>query len=96
MIRTEATHEHESGVSDEELTALALAADPDAAIPADAVPFAEHTGTASDGPLPAWYMPAATAGLLTGWRRVPPAIVVGSLLVINACGLCITYGKLGW
>lgn len=83
-------------VSDAELSALALAADPDVEVPADAVPFGELTGTAPAGPLPAWYMPAAVSGRLTGWRRLPPAFVVASLLVINASGLCITYGKLGW
>ena len=42
-------------------------------------------------------MPAAAGGrLLTGWRRLPPVLVVGSLLAINACGLCITYGKLAF
>jgi hypothetical protein len=97
MIGTGPTREHEPGISDEELSALALAADPDVVVPADAVPFAELTGTAADGPLPEWYMPAAAGGrLLSGWRRVPPALVVASLLVINASGLCITYGKLGW
>lgn len=97
MIGTTATREHESDVSDDELCALALAADPDAEVAEDAVPFAELTGTAAIGPLPDWYMPAAAGGrLLSGWRRLPPALVVASLLVINASGLCITYGKLGW
>jgi len=84
-------------MSDEELTALALAADPDTPVAPDAVPLSELTGTKPDGPLPEWYMPAAAGGrLLTGWRRVPPVLVVGSLLTINACGLCITYGKLAF
>jgi hypothetical protein len=86
----------EERISDEELTALALAADPDAPLDDDAVPFTELTGSGADGPLPSWYMPAAAGGrLLTGWRRLPPALIVASLLVINGCGLCITYGKLG-
>jgi hypothetical protein len=86
-----------SVIDDEELTALALAADPDVAIDDDAVSLWELTETLADGPLPEWYMPAAAGGrLLTGWRRVPPVLVVGSLLTINACGLCITYGKLAF
>ncbi len=96
MIGIEQRDEQVTELTDAELTALALAADPDTEVPADAIPFAELTGTAADGPLPAWYMPAATGGLLSGWRRLPPALVVGALLVINASGLCITYGKLGW
>ena len=43
-------------VSDEELTALALAADPDAPIEADAVPLAQYLGDHA-GLLPDWYMP---------------------------------------
>jgi hypothetical protein len=96
MTGTAATQDHEAGISDDELCALALAADPDAEVSADAVPFAELTGTEPDGPLPDWYMPASGGRLLSGWRRLPPALVVASLLVINASGLCITYGKLGW
>lgn len=84
-------------LTDEELSELALSADPDTPVAADAVPFWEVTGNKAEGPLPEWYMPAAAGGrLLTGWRRVPPAFVVASLLVINASGLCITYGKLGF
>jgi hypothetical protein len=80
-------------IDDEELTALALAADPDTPVADDAVPL---TGSKVDGPLPQWYMPAASGRLLTGWRRLPPVLIVGSLVAINACGLCITYGKLAF
>jgi hypothetical protein len=84
-------------LTDEELTALALAADPDAPLDDDAVSFWDVTGTKADGPLPDWYMPAASGGrLLAGWRRLPPVAIVASLLVINGCGLCITYGKLAF
>jgi hypothetical protein len=84
-------------LTDDELAALALAADPDTPVDDDAVPLSELTGAHADGPLPEWYMPAAAGGrLLTGWRRLPPVLVVGSLLAINACGLCITYGKLAF
>jgi hypothetical protein len=65
-------------------------------VPDDAVSLWELDGIRPEGPLPSWYMPAAAGGrLLTGWRRVPPALIVASLLVINGCGLCITYGRLG-
>jgi hypothetical protein len=83
-------------INDEELAALALAADPDVPLADDAIPLSELTGARTEGPLPEWYMPAASGRLLTGWRRVPPVLVVGSLLAINACGLCITYGKLAF
>ncbi len=50
-----------SGISDEELTALALAADPDAALSDDAVPFSAQAA-GDDGLLPSWYMPAPAGG----------------------------------
>jgi hypothetical protein len=76
--------------TDEELTSLALAADPDAPIPEDAVPFGSTDGLAVDL-LPSWYMPAPSL------RRSPKrtivfAGIVFALLVINVMGLCVTYG----
>ena len=57
----------------------------------DAVPF-----VADDDLEPlvaAWYMPAPRAGrLLTGWRRRMALALVGTFLVIEAAGLCSTYG----
>jgi len=80
-------------ISDEELTALALAADPDAEVGADAVPF--DLGDVGSPPgLPGWYMPVPQ-GLprpLRGWRRAVGLVVVGSFVLINAYGLCSTYG----
>jgi hypothetical protein len=84
-------------LTDEELCALALAADPDAEVADDAVSLWDLTGTEDAGSLPAWYMPAAAGGrLLHGWRRVPPVLVIAAFLVINCYGLCNTYGQLGF
>lgn len=87
----------------DELTAEALAADPEAPVGADAVPFGDPApgGDAGAGAsfvgscaLPSWYMPAAV-GRVSGWRRVAVvAVIVLALLVIVASGLCITYGSL--
>lgn len=77
-------------ITDEELTALALAADPDAPIPTDAVPFDSSTGAAV-GLLPSWYMPAPSLRR-SRKRTVVFAGIVFSLLVINVMGLCVTYG----
>lgn len=77
-------------VSDEDLTALALAADPDVELGDDAVPF--RTGGELPGLLPDWYMPAPQ---VTGRSRRQAAVlsvVVVSLLALNAAGLCVTYG----
>lgn len=87
--------------SDDELAALALAADPDAGVADDAVPLSEFLG-AGAGPtselLPGWYMPApAGAGrLLQGWRRRVVLLIVASFVLLNAYGLCSTYGYVGF
>ena len=53
---------------DDELAALALAADPDQPVDADAVPFV--AGSTAPGLLPAWYMPAPMAAAGGTVRRV--------------------------
>ena len=77
-------------ISDDELTALALAADPDAPIDGDAVPFVSGDDL---GPslLPEWYMPAASLRRSTP-RTVVLASVAIALFVINVGGVCVTYG----
>ena len=83
-----------STISDEELTALALAADPDAPLGDDAAPWIVDDGHAAL--LPAWYMPAAVRA---GRRhRVVVALIIGALLVVNGAGLCVTYGfpEIAW
>ena len=87
-------------ISDDELSALALAADPDAGVADGAVPLREFLG--AGGPtselLPDWYMPApAGAGrLLQGWRRRVVLLIVASFVLLNAYGLCSTYGYVGF
>jgi hypothetical protein len=79
-------------VSDEELAALALAADPLAPLDPDAVPW--RAGMFQLGLLPDWYMPRPIAtGRGRGTRLVIYAVVAG-FLVIGAFGLCITSGFL--
>lgn len=89
----------EIAIDDAELTAEALAADPDVEIPDDAVPLGALTGDAAHQPLPTWYMPAPMAPPhVRGWRRlalrVNVALIVGAFLTITAAGLCNTYGQL--
>jgi len=89
-------------INDEELTRLALAADPDAEVSRDAVELAEFLGAGAVGGtgalLPGWYMPpsAAHSGLLRGWRRRVVLLVIASFVLINAYGLCSTYGWVGF
>lgn len=84
-------------MSDEELTAIALAADPDAPLDENAVPLADYLATDDDERLlPAWYMPAPMPGArrLQGWRRRVAILVIVAFVLIDAYGLCSTYGSI--
>jgi hypothetical protein len=83
-------------VSDHELTALALAADPETLIDDDAEPLADVLRGEVPRLLPDWYMPAPMGGArpLRGWRRQVVVLVILSFLTITAAGLCNTYGQL--
>lgn len=82
-------------VTDEELTALALAADPDTPVGDDATSFFDVVGPSAGHLLPQWYMPGgAGAGRLTGWRRSVALTIVAAFLLITAYGLCNTYGDM--
>jgi hypothetical protein len=84
-------------VDDDELAALAMAADPDEPIGPDAVAISFGADSAT-GLLPAWYMPAATSSVRGPVRRGLVAGLVVALLVINGAGLCVTYGfpEIAW
>lgn len=88
-------------VTDEELCALALAADPDVVVDADAVCLWDLAESGRDQVLPEWYMPAPMGThRLTGWRarlvRFNVGLIIASFLTINAAGLCNTYGQLSF
>ncbi len=79
-------------ITDAELEAEALAADPDVPLGADAVPFDANPGQASL--LPAWYMPMPHRVRRSRRTRIVVALVVLAILVVNGVGLCVTYGHL--
>jgi hypothetical protein len=79
--------------SDEELTALALAADPDAPLDATAIPLADSS-SASLGLLPSWYMTAIALGAAQRYWKIVVVVLVAALIAIEAAGLCSTYGQL--
>jgi hypothetical protein len=82
-----------NALSDDELTELALAADPGAPLPDDAVPIDVHL--ARTGPsLPLWYMPPVVARGGRRWKTPVVLVIVGAFLLIEAMGLCNTYGLL--
>lgn len=79
-------------ISDEELTALALAADPDQPLDEDAMPIADYLAEAY-GPLPEWYMAPVMARHSGRRRQAVILSVIGAFLLIEAFGLCSTYGQ---
>lgn len=83
----------EAPLTEEELTELALAADPAAPLDPDAVPMNAYLGE-RPGLLPDWYMPAPTIRRARAWRVPVVLAVVGAFLLIEALGLCSTFGPL--
>ena len=85
-------------LTDDELSALALAADPDAEVGDDAVSLWDVDAAETEDLLPAWYMPSpmARTRLLHGWRRTVVLVLIASFLLIDAYGLCSTYGWVGF
>ena len=85
--------------TDQELTDLALAADPDAGVATDAVPIDEllpsEDARNADDALPSWYMPAIARRSLDGWRRRVVLLIIISFVVTAAYGICTTYGIFG-
>ncbi len=75
--------------SDEELTALALDGDPNDPLAVDAVPIAAVTGSSA---LPVWYMPAVVMRTSARWHRPLIYAVIAAFLIVDAFGLCSTYG----
>jgi hypothetical protein len=87
------TAEEYGHFTEAELTALALAADPNGRIDDDAVPVAEFLGQ-SAGLLPAWYMPSPMVRGAKPWRIPVVAAIVAAFVIIEAFGLCSTFGQL--
>ena len=83
--------------SEEELCALALASEAGLPPAADAVPLGEYLeaqdtdGTASL--LPAWYMPTPMARMSPRWRTPVVLAIVSAFVLIEAFGLCSTFGQ---
>jgi hypothetical protein len=92
------THEGvdpDEGLTDEELTALALAADLDMPIAQGAVPIGIHLAQIGAA-LPLWYMPPAVRQGGRRWKAPFVIAVVSAFLLIDLMGLCNTYGILSW
>lgn len=79
--------------SDDELTALALAADADKPLSPDAIPLDMYEAQLG-GFLPDWYMPPVMARRVRRWRVPAVWVIIAAFLLVDAFGLCITYGQL--
>jgi hypothetical protein len=83
-------------ITEDELTALALAADPDSPLDPEAVPLSVYLGYLGQVPglLPQWYMAPATASSGgSRWRTGIILAVILAFVAIEAWGLCSTYGQ---
>lgn len=80
-------------LTDAELTALALGTDPLEPLPDDT---AAMTGplVIGGGALPLWYMPPVARRARRRWAAPVVIAVVAAFLLIDAMGLCNTYGLL--
>jgi hypothetical protein len=83
----------EMPLTEAELTQLALSADPAAPPDPDAVPMAQYLG-ANPGLLPEWYMPTPMMRRAAAWRLPVVLVIVGAFVIIEALGLCSTFGQL--
>ena len=83
----------EIGLTEAELTELALAADPGVPMDEDAVPLSVYLGQ-SAGLLPQWYMPSPMVRLGSRWRMPVVLVIVAAFVIIEAFGLCSTFGQI--
>ena len=87
-------HSLDTPLTDAELTALAMAADPDAPLDEDAVPLHMHLAQFAGAALPQWYMAPAVARGGHRWRTPVVLTIIAAFLLIEALGLCNTFGQL--
>jgi hypothetical protein len=86
----------EMPLSDEELCRLALAADPTAPLSDEAIPLSLHLAQFAGAALPGWYMAPATARGGRRWRTPIVVAIISAFLLIEALGLCNTFGQLSF
>lgn len=79
--------------TDDELAELALNGDPDEPLDEDAVPLSVYLGQVP-GLLPSWYMPAPMTRSRRRWELPVVLVIVAAFLIIEALGLCSTFGQI--
>jgi hypothetical protein len=82
----------EDPLTDEELTALALGSEPLEPLPESADDMAPPW--VMGGSLPLWYMPPVARRARSRWAAPLVVGVIAAFLLIDAMGLCNTYGLL--
>jgi hypothetical protein len=92
-VDAEADGAVELSFTEAELTELALAADLDAPMDDDAVPLSVYLNQAP-GLLPLWYMPSPMTRHGKSWRIPVVIVIVAAFVIIEAFGLCSTFGQL--
>ena len=82
----------------DELCVLALRAEVGGPPACDAVPMADylaaHGSDEGSGLLPSWYMPAPMSRVSPRWRTPVVLTIVGAFVLIEAFGLCSTFGQI--
>lgn len=82
----------------DELCALALGAEAGGPPADDAVPMEEYLAAHGSGDrsglLPTWYMPTPMARVNPRWRTPVILAIVGAFVLIEAFGLCSTFGQI--
>jgi hypothetical protein len=86
----------EGRLTDAELTSLAMAADPDAPLGDDAIPLSLHLAQFAGAALPQWYMAPAASRSGQRWRTPVVVTIIAAFLLIEALGLCNTFGQLSF
>ena len=91
-MRSEDTQLHDP-LTDAELTARALGAEPFTQLPDDETSVGGPL-LIGGGALPLWYMPPVTRRAKSRWTTPVVVAVIAAFLLIDAMGLCNTYGLL--
>jgi hypothetical protein len=82
-----------STISDDDLTTLALNADPHPTIDPHVAPW-RPMADAVTGLLPDWYMPTPSGSHRGKGAKIAIGVIIASFVIVNALGLCITNGFL--
>ena len=80
-------------LTEAELTELALAADPDSLWPRMPCRWPRYLRL-DPGLLPSWYMPTPMTRSHARWRLPVVVALIAAFVIIEAFGLCSTFGQL--